>query len=286
MIHDTAVNPPRFVHRAPRDVAGWAALFDPVELPVLAGTAGEIEAFRAIEEEVDAHLLGDAVGDDPLLVLKVMAHVARLRRGRVGGEPETLTAALVMLGITPFFASFGPQETVEERLGGHPEALAGFRRVLKRSHRAAKFAMAFAAHRMDQDAAIIHEAALLHDFAELLVWLAAPELALEVARRQALDSTLRSSAAQLSVFNVELCDLQHQLMIAWGLPTLLVQITDDHAFRETAQVANVRLAIRAARHSASGWDNPALPDDLRDIGGLLQLSPLHVERLLQDIDSE
>lgn len=285
MNHDTADSPPRFVSRAPRDVAGWAALFEPAELPVLAATADEIEVLRPIEEQVDAHLLGDAVGGDPLLILKVMAHIARLRRGRAGGEPETLTAAMVMLGITPFFQAFGPQETVERRLAGRPEALAGFLRVLMRSHRAAKFAMAFAAHRMDHDAAVIHEAALLHDFAELLVWLTAPELALEVARRQAVDPTLRSGAAQRSVFNVELCDLQHQLMVAWGLPALLVQITDDHAQRETAQLANVRLAIRVARHSTNGWDNPALPDDLSEIGALLQLSPQHVMRLLQDIDT-
>ena len=39
----------------------------------------------------------------------------------------------------------------------------------------------FAAHRMDHDAAVLHEAALLHDFAELLLWVRAPALALEIA---------------------------------------------------------------------------------------------------------
>lgn len=133
---------------------------------------------------------------------------------------------------------------------------------------------------------MIQVAALLHDFAELLLWLEAPDLALEVARRQAADPSLRSASAQRAVLNVELVDLQHQLMRAWRLPSLLVEITDDRARRQTPQLANVRLAIRVARHSATGWDNPALPDDFADIGALLQLSRPHVERLLHDIDCE
>jgi hypothetical protein len=272
--------------RVPRDVAGWAARFDPAALPVLAATAEQIEALRAIEEQVDAHLLAEAIGSDPLMSLKVMSHLARLRRGREGSDPETLTAALVMIGIPPFFGAFGPQPTVEERLAANPEALEGFRRVLRRSHRAARFAIGFAAHRLDRDAAVIHDAALLHDFAELLLWLEAPALALEIARRQSTDATLRSAAAQRELLNIELVDLQHHLMLAWRLPRLLVEITDDHAKRETPQLTNVRLAIRVARHSTEGWDNAALPDDYADLGQLLQLSPPHVQRLLRDIDAQ
>jgi len=273
-----------FITRAPRDVSGWAACFDPMSLPVLAATAAEIEVLRAAEDDVDAHLLGEALGADPLMSLKVLVHLAQLRRGREGGEPETLTAALVMLGIPPFFTTFGAQSTVEGHLAERPEALAGFRRVLERSRRAARFAMGFAVHRMDHDAAVIHDATLLHDFAELLLWLQAPDLALQIAARQMADPTLRSASVQREVLNVELADVQHHLMLAWRLPALLVAITDDHAMRETSQLANVRLAIRIARHSASGWDNAALPDDLSDVGELLQLSPLHVERLVKDID--
>lgn len=273
-----------FVTRPPRDVRGWCACFDPASLPVLAATASEIEVLRAIEDEADAHLLGEALGADPLMLLKVFVHLAELRGAREGGEPETLTSALVMLGIPPFFAAFGRQTTVEERLVERPEALSGFQRVLQRSRRAARFAMGFAVHRMDHDAAVIHDAALLHDFAELLLWLDAPMLALRIAERQGADPTLRSADVQREVLNVELADVQHQLMLAWRLPALLVSITDDHALRDTPQLANVRLAIRVARHSASGWTNAALPDDLAAVGALLQLGPVHAERLVRDID--
>jgi hypothetical protein len=65
-----------------------------------------------------------------------------------------------------------------------------------------------------------------------------------------------------------------------------VRITDDHAKQVTSQVRNVQLAIRVARHSAQGWDNAALPDDVREIAELLQMSHDATTRLLLEIDSD
>jgi HD-like signal output (HDOD) protein len=274
------------IDRAPRDLASWAARFEIETLPVLAQTAAELELLGANEDAVDARQLAETVSADPLLTLKLLSHVARLRRSRdadVRGDPETAVAALVMLGIGPFFRAFGAQPTVEDALAGQPAALDGFRAVLQRSRRAANFAIGFAVHRMDPDAEVIHEAALLHDFAEMLLWLRAPALALEIERRQQADPALRSATVQRELLNVELSDLQHVLMQAWRLPPLLVRISDDrHA--ETPQVRNVLLAIRVARHSARGWDNPALPDDIADVAGLLQLGNEPAARLLREID--
>ncbi|MDE2145722.1 MAG: HDOD domain-containing protein [Burkholderiales bacterium] len=278
---------PAFITRAPHDLAAWTALFDHRALPVLAATAETLEELRASEDAVDAHLLTDALGGDPLMTLKLLAHVAQVRRGREGSDTETLTEALVMLGIAPFFRAFGPQPTVEDRLAGRPDALAGFRRVLRRSRRAARFAIAFAVHRMDHDAAVIHEAALLHDFAELLLWLQAPALALAIQQRQHDDPALRSAIVQREVLHIELGALEHALMQAWHLPALLVQMTDGQATHAlTPQVRNVQLAIRVARHSALGWDDAALPDDVTDVADLLNLAPDAAGRLLREIDSD
>jgi HD-like signal output (HDOD) protein len=282
----SAVLEPAFITRAPRDVAGWVALFDPRRLPVLARTAEAIAELALNEDAVDAHGLAETVNQDPLLTLRLLAHVAQLRRGREGSEVETVTEALVMLGIPPFFRAFSALTVAEERLARQPEALAGFDAVLRRSHRAARFALGFAVHRMDHDAALLHEAALLHDFAELLLWLHAPALALQIARAQAADPQLRSAAAQRAVLNVELADVQHALMQAWRLPSMLVRVTDDHAAQPSPQLRNVLLAIRVARHSAQGWDNAALPDDVRDVADLLALGHDATQRLLLDIDGD
>jgi HD-like signal output (HDOD) protein len=270
----------------PHDLAGWASCFDAQALPVLAETADALDELRDSEDAVDARLLAETVSTDPLLTLKLLAHVGRLQRRRNAegrGDTETVTAALVMLGIGPFFRHFTAMATVEGALAQHPDALRGFGDVLARGRRAANFALGFAVHRMDPDAPVIHEAALLHDFAELLLWWRAPALAQQIAARQRADPALRSATAQREVLNVELADLQHQLMIDWALPALLVRISDDrHA--DAAQVRNVLLAVRVARHSAQGWDNPALPDDVTEIADLLHLGCAHTWTLLREID--
>lgn len=278
--------PAPFITRAPGSLDGWVALFDPAALPVLASTAAALEELRGAEDAVDAHLLAETVGGDPLLTLKLLAHVARLRRGREGSEVETVTEALVMLGIPPFFRAFDRPSAAEELLSGLPEALAGFEAVLARSRRAARFAIAFAVHRMDHEAPLIHEAALLHDFAELLLWLRAPALALQIARLQRAEPGLRSAAVQRELLHVELSQLQHALLAAWQLPATLVQLTDELARSDSAQHRNVRLAVCVARHSAAGWDNPALPDDLAEIGHFLQLAAEPTARLLREIDAD
>jgi HD-like signal output (HDOD) protein len=265
-------------------VAGWARLFRPETLPVLSSTAFALEDFREREDDVDAKTLAEVVASDPLMTLKLMAHVGQMRRTRRDGDAETVTASLVMLGISPFFRAFGRQPAVEDHLRTQPEALEGFQAVLRRAHRAADFALGFAVHRFDHDAAVIYEAALLHDFAELLLWLQAPGLALEIARRQRADSQLRSEVAQRDLLHIRLVDLQHELMMQWRLPSLLVRITDHGAHQESAQVRNVLLAIQVARHSAQGWDNPAIPDDLREIADLLQLGVEPTLRMLREID--
>ena len=274
------------IDKPPGTLAGWAALFDYAALPVLADTAAVLEELRVNEDAVDAHMLGETIASDPLMTLKVLAHVAHLRRGRDGSEVETVTEALVMLGIPPFFRAFAAQDSAEAVLAEQPEALDGFHRVLRRSRRAARFAMSFAVHRMDHDAGVIHEAALLHDFAELLLWLRAPELALHIEARKATDSTLRTAAVQRELLHIELDELEHALMLKWRLPSLLVQITDEHAHKVTAQMRNVQLAMRVARHTANGWDNAALPDDVSDVATLLNLSLDATARLLREIDAE
>ena len=272
-----------FIPAPLRDVAAWVAAFDVREIPVLSATANSLEDLRCNEDAVDAHLLADTMQSDPLMTLKLLRHVAMLRRGRNQSDAETATEALVMLGITPFFRDFGPQPTVEDRLAGQHGALLGLRQVLRRAHRAARFALGFAVHRGDHDATLIHEAALLHDFAELLLWTHAPALALEIARRQQADPALRSADAQQAVLNAPLAEVQQALMKAWHLPELLVKITDDHASQHP-QVRNVQLAMRVARHSNRGWDNPALPDDVDAVADLLNLGTTPTLHLLHDLD--
>jgi len=268
-----------------KDLAAWVRYFSGAEIPVLAETAAALEELREKEDDVDAGMLAAVIDNDPLMTIKFMAHVASKRRPGDHTQTETVTSSLVMTGVAPFFRNFGVQPTVEDRLHDLPQAMEGLLELLHRARSAAQFAMAFAVHRGDTDAAVIHQAAYLHDFAEMLVWCHAPTLALEIRAMQHSNPTLRSSSLQRFVYNIELDDLRQALMKLWQLPELLIRISDgkhpDHP-----SVRNVLLAVRVARHSEHGWDNPALPDDINDIAILLNAAPRVVPAFLRKVALE
>ncbi|MFG6448766.1 HDOD domain-containing protein [Roseateles sp. BYS180W] len=271
--------------KPPADLAGWVRRFETIDLPVLATTADQVAFWSENEDDVDAHALSDLITKDPLMTLRVLRHGAQLRSHRLLADVETVTGALVLIGITPFFQHFKDLPRLHDRLDPQPEVRQGFARVLRRAERAARFALGFAVHRTDPDAAIIHSAALLHDFAELLLWIEAPQLALQMRQRQLAEPTLRSHVVQRELLNITLAQLEQGLMKAWDLPLLLTHITDDQRANDP-QVQCVMLAVRLARHTADDWNNPAVPDDVRDISELLKLRPEHTEILLHDLDQD
>jgi HD-like signal output (HDOD) protein len=265
-------SPTRYLTAPLRDLEAWTRYFRDAQIPVLAKTSLALEALRADEDNVDANTLGTTIECDPLMSIKLLAHVASKRRVDNATETESITTSLVMTGISPFFRSFGLQPTIEDHLHDQPQALEGLLGLLHRADRAVQFATAFAVHRGDTDVGVIRLAAFLHDFAEMLMWCHAPTLQLRIALAQRADPTLRSATVQRVMLNIELDDLRQALMKLWHLPELLVRISDDrHA--DTAIVRNVVLAVRLARHTMQGWDNPAVPDDIDDIAKLLNASP-------------
>lgn len=279
-----------FDHALPT-LTAWTEALAGADIPVLPSSKSEVALLSQMEDargNVDANMLTQSLGGDPLMTLKVLAHVSRYCTRLNVEPPETLTGAIVMQGIGPFFTAFGSMTTVDETLSAHPAAWKGLQRTIRRSRRAANLAIHFAIHRQDEDAVVVHEAALLHDFAEMLMWCHAPALMLQVESRLAQDHTQRSSHVHEAVLNTTLGDLEQSLMHAWQLPDLLIRCTDDqHA--EHPQVRSVMLAVRVARHTQYGWDTPnaqaALPDDVEAIAQLLTLSKEAALRKIRDLDS-
>ncbi len=269
----------------------WTQALSDAEIPVLYGSAAELSQLQLIEDAkgtVDAHTLSDSLCYDPLMTLKVLAHVSRYCKRLNVEPPETLLGAIVMFGITPFFETFQKVVTIVDWLQDEPLALSGLAHVITRARRAAHFSMGFALRRQDEDATIIQEAALLHDFAEMLLWCHAPRLATEIAERLKGDHTLRSADVQQAVLGIQLRDLAHELMRRWQLPDLLVRCTDPRHAKDP-KVRTVMLGVRIARHTQHGWDVPharaAMPDDVADVARLLNLSDEAAHRLLLAMDS-
>jgi hypothetical protein len=268
----------------------WAEAFSDLDIPALPGSVAELTQLKMVEDTrgtVDAYTLGESLSNDPLMTLKVLVHVSRYCTRLSVEPPETLVGAILMQGIGPFFQTFQAVPTIIDWLPETPEALSGLIKVITRARRGAHFAMGFALRRQDEDAVVIHEAALLHDFAEMLLWCHAPKLALEIAQRQKADHTLRSSTIQVEVLGIKLSDLARELMHIWQLPDLLIQCIDDHNANDS-KVRSVTLGVQIARHTQHGWDDPhaqaALPDDIQEVAQLLNLSSDAAQRLLQGMD--
>ena len=263
------------------DLPAWAGFLSHVEIPVLPETALALAELAGDQERTDAQGVAAIVMRDPLMSVKLYRHLATLRRRSQLTDVESLTGSVLMLGLTPFFNTFGALRPVAAPAGDSRDWHRGLMAVLERSRRAADYAFEWAVRRNDMDAEIIHTAALLHDFTELLLWCVAPALSSTLERQLADHPGLRSSAAQRLVLNVDINELQHELMQRWHLPELLVRITDDHAATDP-QVRTVTLAIAMARHSAAGWNNPALPDDYAALGTLLNMPPQQARLLVAE----
>jgi HD-like signal output (HDOD) protein len=258
----------------------WVLFFSNNSLPVLRVTRRRIEEMRADLDRVDVRELARVILQDPIMTVRVLAYTQPIRGRSLQHDITTIATAVMMAGIEPFFNRFSELLTIEDQLKGtDSHALLGVLQIIRRAQRAADYAQEWAIWRHDINMEEVRIAALLHDLAEILVWCSAPILGLDILGRQKAQPGLRSAEAQRQVLGVTFQDIQLALCRVWHLPELLLKLIDDDN-AGSPRVKNVALAVRLARHSAHSWEDPALPDDYKDIGGLLNISPEAVRQHL------
>ena len=263
-----------------QDLEAWVTFFSNTEIPILRQTARRLEEARSNIDSINGRDIANIVLQDPLMAVRVLAYIQPLSGKRLRSDITTIANAVMMLGVEPFFNSLGKPLTIEAMLHSEPQALLGVLQVTRRVQRASKYAHDWAFERHDTNIEEVALAALLHDLAEILLWCFAPKLAIEIRDRQQADKTLRSTMVQEQVLGIHLFDLQLALCSAWNLPELLKSLMDD-ANAHLPRVKSVTFAVNLARHSASNWDDAALPDDFKGIEELLHISR---ETLLRRID--
>ena len=229
------------------------------------------------EDEVVARDISNIILRDPMLTLSVLRTLQTLRPNRQIADITTIEHGIMMMGVSPFFRQFQNLSIVEDLLAENPVVLRGFMEVTTRAQHAAAHARNWAALRSDIESDEVAIAALLYDMAELLIWFFAPQLAIEIADRMKSVPTLRSAVVQQTVLGVRLSELQLALCREWRLPDLLQSLMDEHQVHKP-RVRNAMLAVAFARHSAHGWWDGALPDDLAEIENLLGLPGKEVKR--------
>ena len=253
------------------DVDAWLAIFGQAGLPVLRHSVAEIARLKEDEDNANGRVLAGVILLDPLLTIRVLAYIEENRRKRQTTDITTIARAIMMIGIVPFFKAFHGLPVIEVHLHEHPQALLGLLKAIGRARRAAHWARDWAILRRDMDVDEITLATLLHDIAEMMMWLYAPRLALQFSAMQRDQPTRRSVHIQEEIYGVPLFKLKLALAEAWRLPTLVIQLL-DHRQAENPRVRNVKLAVDLARHSANGWTDPALPDDFKAIRDLLHVN--------------
>jgi HD-like signal output (HDOD) protein len=254
----------------PQDQVGWVHALGAVEIPVLRRSVEELARLRENEDKLVARDISRVLLHDPMFTLRVLRFLQTRRKSGQPTEITTVEHALMMLGVSPFFAHFGDLPAVESTFAGHPLALEGLMGVISRARHAALYARDWASLRHDIESDEVVIAALLHDLAEMLLWCFAPELALRIQEMLRQDQSLRSGAAQRAVLGFALFDLQLALIAEWKLPALLQSLMDD-AHAKSPRAINVLLAVDLARHSAKGGNDPALPDDYAAIQTFLNM---------------
>jgi HD-like signal output (HDOD) protein len=267
------------VDLAARDLNAWVTFLRTAEIPVLKQTAREIGRLQEDEDNLSARAITNVVLNDPMMVFKVLSYAQKHRSRSQLQDLAQVEQAIMMMGTGVFFRNIPPVPLVEDALKANLTGLMQLLKLIKRAHRAASFAVDWAAHLNDLHAEEVLIAALLHDLSEMLMWCYVPDKMNLIHTMQVADKALRSKAVQQEVLGFVLHDLQAQLVEVFQLPPLLGKLMQDGASDEQ-RVRNVTLAVNLARHSANGWGDAALPDDYRDIAELLRLDVDRVMRVV------
>lgn len=264
---------------APQDIKSWTAFLSKAEIPVLKATAREFKRLQENDNLLSVRSLSSVVMHDPMMAFRLLRYTQTHKNKHQMQDLVLVEQAIMMMGMNTFFNNLPPRPLVEDVLQSNLPALARLLHLIHRSYRAAHHAFEWAIYLQDLHAEEVRIAALLHDFAEMLMWCFAPDSMMRIYSMQHADKTLRSHVAQEQVFGFRLADLQHGLVEKCQLPPLLAKLTQDGA-SDDHRVKCVTLAVNLARHSVNGWNDAALPDDYRGIAELLRMDVEKVMRIV------
>ncbi|HRD97081.1 MAG TPA: HDOD domain-containing protein [Rubrivivax sp.] len=215
------------------------------DLPVLQHTRDRLLQLAGNPDNVNVPVLARLVASDPLMSLNVLRMASARRRGHLQGAPKTALEAIILIGISPLFRACEKLPVIQDVLAEHPQAIAGLTHAMLLAYNAARLAHRFAAMLDDPEAEVIHEVALLHGFAEMLLWLHRPRLALATWRprsQEDLDANRHPAHHELPV---DLAQLGLRLMKAWHLNTQLILMIQAQG-SSMGHARLVDLAVRLA----------------------------------------
>lgn len=261
-----------------RSVKEWTAYLESVDLPVLRRTAEEIGRLAKKADHVTSAELAKVILHDPILTLRVLRLANRPRSSRFENGTTMVEHAVVVIGVTPLFEQLSRLPVLEDVLQTKERALESLRCALSQAFHAAYLARDWSILRMDMQAEEVYVAALLHDFARLVMGCVSSEDMLKARRLQRKEG-LSAEEAETRVFGFPLFELQDALATAWRLPDLTLSLMDPKNV-ERPRTRLVLVATEVVRHAAKGWYAEALVKDYETLAELLHLTPDETANLI------
>jgi len=217
-------------------------------LPIFEHSA---HAFRKVGSQGGStfEAYGDIILKDPGLALHTLSQLQATANQPFHTEISSMTQATMLLGIDRAKRLTTGHPQLERTLSGF--AKAGYIRTACRAFHAAFQAWDWAHIKNDHAPDEILLATLLHDVAEMALWVAAPEQ-MHQFRKLMLKDGLPTDEAQYIAFGESLEHFSREIAAHWHLPGLV----NDALRPENAsqpRVRGVMLAVQLARSTERGW---------------------------------
>ncbi|MGC8697118.1 MAG: HDOD domain-containing protein [Halothiobacillus sp.] len=236
-------------------------------------------------DEIDLSEIIGWLRRDPAACGFVMGAAARAQRTRGRDAPHSLDHALSLLGITWMKQTLPKLPVLEDTLPDNAQRQ-GYLTALARSLHAARHAESWLVELRDTSYEIVVVATLLHNFIELALWRAAPELirqALIYVRDQTTPTLGHAVQAVLADAGVKLKALEQALNDFYYLPTQL--FSDEAATPILARQHQtiVLLARRLSFFSELGWYHADMMATKKEISELLKRDGAATDQLIHQI---
>lgn len=229
-------------------------------LPVFAHSVRGFQRLRSEKTAPWKHY-GDIILKDPGLALQTLKQLQQASGKPREQEIASMEQAAMLLGMECVQRLPTECPQIDEALQG--QAREGYQRAVARAFHAAYQAWDWAHIKRDHAPDEVLLSALMHDSAELALWVNAPER-IHQLRRLTLRDKMPAAEAQYIALGDSLEHFGRRLAEKWNLPQLVHEALRPEYSNEP-RVRGVVLAIQLARQVERGWYSPQVLETLEMI---------------------